>query len=106
MTALKIALRYLVAPKRHNVVNIIAFIAIAGIAVATTAMVVVLSVFNGFADIAAQHMTNYDPPLEVTRADGRAIANADTYQKLQAYLQPDFLENLLKNYVRRDFLKG
>ena len=37
---------------------------------------------------------------------GRAIANADTYQKLQAYLQPDFLENLLKNYVRRDFLKG
>ena len=37
---------------------------------------------------------------------GRAIANADTYRKLQAYLQPDFLENLLKNYVRRDFLKG
>ena len=36
----------------------------------------------------------------------RAIANADTYRKLQAYLQPDFLENLLKNYVRRDFLKG
>lgn len=37
---------------------------------------------------------------------GRAIANADTYRKLQDYLQPDFLENLLKNYVRRDFLKG
>ena len=37
---------------------------------------------------------------------GRAIANADTYQKLQDYLQPDFLENLLVNYVRRDFLKG
>ena len=37
---------------------------------------------------------------------GRAIANADTYRKLQDYLRPDFLENLLKNYVRRDFLKG
>ena len=37
---------------------------------------------------------------------GRAIANADTYRKLQEYLRPDFLENLLKNYVRRDFLKG
>ena len=36
----------------------------------------------------------------------RAIANTDTYRKLQAYLQPDFLENLLHNYVRRDFLKG
>ena len=37
---------------------------------------------------------------------GRAIANADTYRKLQDYLHPDFLGNLLKNYVRRDFLKG
>ena len=37
---------------------------------------------------------------------GRAIANADTYRRLQDYLRPDFLENLLKNYVRRDFLKG
>lgn len=37
---------------------------------------------------------------------GRAIANADTYEKIKSYLQPDFLENLLKNYVRRDFLKG
>ena len=37
---------------------------------------------------------------------GRAIANAGTYRKLQDYLRPDFLENLLKNYVRRDFLKG
>ena len=37
---------------------------------------------------------------------GRAISNADSYRKLQAYLRPDFLENLLVNYVRRDFLKG
>ena len=37
---------------------------------------------------------------------GRALANADTFEKLKAYLRPDFLENLLKNYVRRDFLKG
>lgn len=37
---------------------------------------------------------------------GRALRNADTFEKLKAYLQPDFLENLLQNYVRRDFLKG
>ena len=37
---------------------------------------------------------------------GRAIANADTFAKIKSYLQPDFLENLLHNYVRRDFLKG
>ena len=37
---------------------------------------------------------------------GRVLANPDTYQKIREYLCPDFLENLLKNYVRRDFLKG
>ena len=37
---------------------------------------------------------------------GRAIANADSYEKIKAYLRPDFLENLLTNYVRRDFLRG
>ena len=37
---------------------------------------------------------------------GRALANPDTYKKIQDYLRPEFLENLLKNYVRRDFLKG
>ena len=37
---------------------------------------------------------------------GRALSNPDTFEKIRAYLRPDFLENLLKNYVRRDFLKG
>ena len=37
---------------------------------------------------------------------GRSITNPDTFEKLKAYLRPDFLENLLKNYVRRNFLKG
>ena len=37
---------------------------------------------------------------------GRMLSNADTFEKIKSYLQPDFLENLLKNYVRRNFLKG
>ena len=35
---------------------------------------------------------------------GRAISNPDTFRKIREYLKPDFLENLLKNYVRKDFL--
>ena len=35
---------------------------------------------------------------------GRAIANADTFTKIQEYLKSDFLENILHNYVRKDFL--
>ena len=35
---------------------------------------------------------------------GRELRNEDTFCKLQAYLAPAFLQNLLDNYVRKDFL--
>ena len=34
----------------------------------------------------------------------RQLRNEDTFRKLQAYLEPAFLENILENYVRKDFL--
>ena len=35
---------------------------------------------------------------------GRQLMNPDTFAKLKAYLEPDFLRNILDNYVRKDFL--
>ncbi|MBR5125621.1 MAG: phosphotransferase [Oscillospiraceae bacterium] len=35
---------------------------------------------------------------------GRELQNEDTFRKLKAYLEPDFLRNILENYVRKDFL--
>ena len=35
---------------------------------------------------------------------GRALRNEDTFRKLKAYLEPAFLQNILDNYVRKDFL--
>ena len=35
---------------------------------------------------------------------GRELRNEDTFKKLQAYLEPAFLRNILENYVRKDFL--
>lgn len=81
MLSLKIALRYLVARKSHSAVNVITIISVAGVAVATAAMVVVLSIFNGFSDLAADHLSKLDPVLKIERRDGRVIANADSLAK-------------------------
>lgn len=35
---------------------------------------------------------------------GRALTNSDTFEKLKAYMAPEFLESILENYVLRDFL--
>lgn len=78
MTTLRIALRYLLAPKSHKAVNIISIISMAGVAVATMATVVVLSVFNGFTDISQRHLSAIDPPLKVTADGAKAFGGADS----------------------------
>ena len=47
-TALFIALRYLFAKKSHNVINVISAISAAGMAIGTAALILILSVCNGF----------------------------------------------------------
>ena len=66
-----IARRYLFAKKSHHAINIISGISVLGVAVATMAMVVTLSVFNGFQDLVADLFTAFDPELLVTPNDGQ-----------------------------------
>lgn len=78
MLALRIALRYLLARKSHSAVNIITAIAISGVAIATMAMLLVLSIFNGFSDLAESQLSRFDPPLAIKPTTAHYIANADS----------------------------
>lgn len=78
MLSLRVALRYLFAPKSHAAVNIISLISMAGIAVAAFAMVCVLSVFNGFTDLAASRLSAIDPEIKITLPYGEVIADGDS----------------------------
>lgn len=71
-----IARRYLFAKKSTNVINIISGISVVGVVVATMALVIVLSVFNGFHDLVASLFTTFDPQIELTPTKGKS-ANAD-----------------------------
>ena len=73
-----IARRYLFAKKSHHAINIISGISVLGVAVATMAMVVTLSVFNGFQDLVADLFTAFDPELKVTPVDGQTVSAKDT----------------------------
>ncbi len=72
-----IARRYLFAKKSHHAINIISGISVLGVAVATMAMVVTLSVFNGFQDLVADLFTAFDSELRVTPKDGQTIEVKD-----------------------------
>lgn len=72
-----IARRYLFAKKSHHAINIISGISVLGVAVATMAMVVTLSVFNGFQDLVADLFTAFDPELRITLTDGQTVSTKE-----------------------------
>lgn len=72
-----IARRYLFSKKSTNVINIISGIAVIGVAVATMALVVTLSVFNGFSDLVATLFTSFDPQIELTPKEGKTAPADD-----------------------------
>ena len=78
------ARRYLFSRKRVGAINIISGISVAGVAVGTMALVIVLSVFNGFHDLVASFFTNFDPQIEVVPATGKtAPADAPQLDKIR-----------------------
>ena len=72
-----IARRYLFSKKSTNVINVISGISVVGVMVATMAMVVVMSVFNGFSDLVATFFTSFDPQLKVVPVEGKTCAADD-----------------------------
>ena len=72
-----IARRYLFSKKSTNVINIISGISVVGVAVATMALVVTLSVFNGFSDLVASLFTSFDPQIELTPKEGKTAPADD-----------------------------
>lgn len=76
-----IAWRYLVCRKSSNSVGIITVVSMLGVAVATAAIVCVLSVFNGFSQLAMERMSMIDAPLRVVPVSGKTISMADSLAK-------------------------
>lgn len=72
-----IARRYLFSKKSTHAINIISGISGVGVTVATMALVVTLSVFNGFHDLVATFFTSFDPQLEVVPVVGKTAPADD-----------------------------
>lgn len=74
----RIALRYLFARKSRAAVNVISLVSVAGIALATAALVVVMSVFNGFNSLIESRLSVLDPPLSAIPTQGKEFSSVDS----------------------------
>ncbi len=83
-----IARRYLFAKKSHNVINIVSAISAAGMAVGTAALIIILSVYNGFDSIVKTMFSTVEPDLLVVPSEGkRFIAQGEAFD--WAYGNPE-----------------
>ena len=75
-----IARRYLFAKKSHNVINIISAISAIGMAIGTAALIIILSIYNGFDMLIKSMMSNVEPDLLITPASGKTfVPEGETY---------------------------
>ncbi|MCK9617243.1 MAG: FtsX-like permease family protein [Lentimicrobiaceae bacterium] len=105
-----IAKRYFFAKKSHNIINIISGISVAGITVGTMALVVVLSVFNGFQQLVESLFNTFNPDLVITWKEGKTFnassIPAEKLKKLSGVIKYTEVieENALLRYHEKQFI--
>jgi ABC-type lipoprotein release transport system permease subunit len=83
-----IAGRYLFAKKSHNVINIVSAISAIGMAIGTAALIIILSVYNGFDSLIRSMLSNVEPDLLITPSTGKVfVPEGETFDWL--YFHPD-----------------
>ncbi len=80
--SLYIAKRYLFAKKSRNAINVISSVSVAGVAIGTMALIIVLSVFNGLEKLVSSIFNTFDPDLKITPALGKTFIPDSSKLKL------------------------
>ena len=105
-----IAKRYLFAKKSRNAINIISAVSVAGVAVGTMALVIILSVFNGLETMVSAIFNTFDPDIKITAAEGKTFIADTSRLKLLAKVDGvscyslSLEENALLKYGDRQFI--
>jgi lipoprotein-releasing system permease protein len=105
-----IARRYLVSKKSHNIINIISAISVAGVCIGTMALIIVLSVFNGFEKLVISLFNSFNPDLQITTMTGKTF-NSESIPENQIrkipgvrYLTEVIEENALIKYKDKQYI--
>ncbi|MCC7231764.1 MAG: ABC transporter permease [Bacteroidia bacterium] len=108
--SLFIAKRYFFSKKSQRAINIISMIAVGGVAIGTAALIIVLSVFNGFEDLVMKMYNAFDPDITITAANGKSFhENSIDPEKIKGvdgvkYITPVIEENALIKYGDKQYI--
>ncbi|MBI4535993.1 MAG: ABC transporter permease [Ignavibacteriae bacterium] len=72
-----IATRYVRSKRQMRFINIIMLVSVVGITVGVAALIIVLSIFNGFNSVVTQVLVGFDPHIRIEPAKGKSIQMSD-----------------------------
>lgn len=90
-----IARRYLRAKHKLNFVKVLSLISTFGIAIGVAALVIVLSVFNGFGSIVTEILVSFDPHLKISAIDNN-ISDDNIIKEIESTLDKKQIESISK----------
>ncbi len=99
LVSFRIAVRYLFSKKSINVINIIAGISTIGITIATAALIIILSVFNGLEEFIISRFNTFNPELKASIETGKFFYINDSLKQ-----QVESIENIKDiSFVMEDY---
>lgn len=94
-----IAKRYLISKKSHNAIHTISLISVLGVAIAVSALVCTLSVYNGFQQLLGSLYSSFDPQIKIVSSVGKSFrTDTESFQRVRSH--PDvavFSESIEEN---------
>jgi lipoprotein-releasing system permease protein len=98
--SLFIARRYFLSKRKKNFINIISILSMVGVAFSTAALIIVLSVFNGFGDLLSTLYTSFDPEIKIEAAKGKSFEVSDEMlSSLQSINGVDIITEVIEDYA-------
>ena len=101
-----ISKRYFFAKKSSNLINIISLLSVIGVCVMTTALIVILSVFNGFDSLIKTFFYSIDPDFKITLVEGKVFSvNDSLIQKIKAFSEIESFTEVLEENAMLEYDK-
>ena len=102
---LYIAIKYFFSKKKIGYVHLLSIITQVGIAIGTAALVLVLSVFNGFENLVLDMYNVFDPHIKITSAEGKNFQNKKIIDLLLLEEEINVFSSVLEEKVLVEYNK-
>ncbi len=94
-----IAKRYYFKNRNNDTVNIISKVSLFGIAIGTAALILIISVFNGFESVVLSMYNSFDPDIKITSVNSKTFNHELINHKIKDYNSVEVMTLVLEEKV-------